>query len=380
MLIFSGKIPITVNPFFLILIVLIGWLNSFSIPGTLVWMGVIFISVLIHELGHALTALSFGQQSEIELHGLGGVTRRRGPPIKLWQEFLIVLNGPLAGFLLFAFAYQIRLMLGEQPMSLPIYALQITIYVNLFWTIVNLLPVHPLDGGHLLRIVLEGLFGFRGVKVSLFISMVLSGVIGLLFIKVGALLIAVLFFMLTFESYRNWQSTMSLTKEDRNVELQERLKEAEKEMQYGNPTVALQQFQKIRSEAKTGIIFMAATECAAKLHFDKGQLNEAYDLLFPYEKKLSNEGLQLLHQISYHLGNWEEAIALGNKAYRNYPNYQTALLNSLCHSILGQVQPAVGWLRTAVNQGLPNIADVLKMREFDHIRNDPQFQKLQEKT
>lgn len=364
------------NPFFIILIVLIGWLNSFSIPGTLVWMGVIFISVLIHELGHALTALSFGQRSEIELHGLGGVTRRHGPPIKLWQEFLIVLNGPLAGFTLFIFAYQFRLMLGDQPMNMLIYALQITIYVNLFWTIVNLLPVYPLDGGHLLRIVLEGLFGFRGVKIALFISMILSCAVGLLFIKIGALLIAVLFFMLTFESYRNWQSVMSLTEQDQNVDLQNLLKEAEEEMKYGNNAKALLMLNEIRREAKTGIIYMAATEYSAKILADEHRFKDAYDLLEPKKKKLSNEGLLLLHQLAYQTGNWEEAISLGNRAYQNYPNYETAVLNALCHSILGQAQPAVGWLQTAVNQGLPNLSEVVRKREFDHIRHDPQFQNL----
>src|ERR1700727_855793 len=101
MLKFPGKIPVLVHPLFWVLAFLIGWLNTSSILLTLVWVGIIVISVLIHELGHALTAVAFGQQAQIELMGFGGLTHRRGgKKLKLWQEFLIVLNGPLAGFAL----------------------------------------------------------------------------------------------------------------------------------------------------------------------------------------------------------------------------------------------------------------------------------------
>ncbi|MFQ5729259.1 MAG: M50 family metallopeptidase, partial [Waddliaceae bacterium] len=187
MLILSGKIPVKLNPLFLLLIVFIGWMNSQTIWGTVVWMGVIFSSVLVHEFGHALTAVAFGQRAQIELFGLGGVTHRRGPPLKLWKDFLVVLNGPLAGLLLFFIAFLFRLYLREKPMNLFIYAIEVTFFVNLFWTLVNLLPIQPLDGGHLLRIFFEGVLGFRGIKLAYFISFLLAAAVSILFIALGSL-------------------------------------------------------------------------------------------------------------------------------------------------------------------------------------------------
>ncbi|MCE2982169.1 MAG: M50 family metallopeptidase, partial [Parachlamydia sp.] len=97
MIYIPGKIPIRIFPFFWLLIVMIGWLNTQSIPETAIWAAVIFISVLIHEFGHALTAVAFGQEAEISLVGLGGLTKREGPTLAKWKDFIIVLNGPLAG-------------------------------------------------------------------------------------------------------------------------------------------------------------------------------------------------------------------------------------------------------------------------------------------
>ncbi len=109
MLRFGRFIPITIHPLFWVIAVLIGWLNSWSPVGTLLWTIVILVSLLVHEYGHALTAKGFGQRVSIELVAMGGLTYHRGKKLKPWQDFLIILMGPLAGFLLFVAAYFIRL-------------------------------------------------------------------------------------------------------------------------------------------------------------------------------------------------------------------------------------------------------------------------------
>lgn len=380
MLVYRGKISIYIQPFFWVTAVIIGWLNSFSIPGMLVWVGVILISVLIHEFGHALTARQFGHSAKIELFAFGGLTHRYGPPLKLWKEFLIVFNGPLAGLMLFLLALQLRLMLGKPPQSLLTYAIDVTMYVNLFWTIVNLLPVYPLDGGHLMRIVLEGMFGLRGVKVALFSSIVIAGAISVLFFTLGQILLGALFFLLMFESYKSWKEALTLKSFDRNQEVQTRFKEAQAEMRHGNTDYALQQFLKLREDTKEGIIFTSATEHASEILTEQERLMDAYTLLAPLGKVVSPDGLRLLHQLAYRTGHWDEAISIGNRAFQNFPSYDTALVNALCHSILGQAKPALGWLQTAVDEGLPNLADVLKQREFDLIRDLPEFRHFQEET
>src|SRR5262249_255928 len=136
MITIPGKIPIRIHPLFWILIFVIGWLNSMSLIGTIIWAVVIFVSVLVHEYGHALTAMAFGQRANIDLIGMGGLTTRSGKTLKLWQEFLVVLNGPLAGISLYFIAFYIKRSLAASDHLGLIHAiLNVMIIVNLFWTI-----------------------------------------------------------------------------------------------------------------------------------------------------------------------------------------------------------------------------------------------------
>lgn len=371
-----GKIPVRIHPLFLGLIAAIGWMSSQSLQHTIVWAAVITLSVLVHEFGHALTALKFGQTVMVELFGLGGVTYRKGPPLKAWQNFVIVMNGPLAGFSLFAVAYLFRKFLGYQPSNLFLYALDVTMLVNLFWTLVNLLPVYPLDGGHLFRILMEGMFGFKGVKVALFLSTLFGLGLGIFFFYTNFWVAGALFFMFTFESFQGFQKTMGLTKADQSAEVQQLFKKGEREHRSGNIEQALIHFTQVREETKKGVFFLAASEAMAQVYAQTGRFQEAYDLLSPLSAKISPGALGLFHQVLFKLGKWKEAIQIGNRTFQSRPNYKTAVVNSLCHAVLGDVQPAVGWLQTALNEGLPNLDEVLSKHEYDLIRNHPGLQGL----
>src|SRR5579871_2650453 len=170
MLHFRGRIPISIYPTFWIFAALIGYLNSMSLVGTLIWVAIIFVSVLFHEFGHALTALMFGENPRIELVALGGLTYHQGQKLPFWKQFFIVLNGPVFGFLLVGLA-TILLQFPSLSQNMMGKVLALTRVVNLFWTIVNLLPVMPLDGGQLLRIILERIFGLKGFKFAILTSM-----------------------------------------------------------------------------------------------------------------------------------------------------------------------------------------------------------------
>ena len=100
MIVIPGPIPVAIHPLFWLLATVIGWIYSQSLPGVLIWIGIIFFSVLIHEFGHALTAVAFRQRAQIQLVALGGLTSFEGPKLRFWQQFLITFNGPLFGFFL----------------------------------------------------------------------------------------------------------------------------------------------------------------------------------------------------------------------------------------------------------------------------------------
>lgn len=369
-----GRIPIHIFPFFWFLILIIGWLNSLTLIGTMIWSIVILISVLIHEYGHALTSLIFGQHAEINLMGFGGLTKRDGPKLARWKEFLIILNGPLAGFLTFMIAYFLLGHVGEKK-AILLYALEVTVNVNLFWTLLNLFPVIPLDGGHLLRILLEGALGLRGLKLSFFISIVLAGVIGLYFFLIQQIVMGALFLLLAFESYRAWVDVKNMTPQDADQQLQNAVKEGVEDLKAGRSQEALAKFSYVRQQAPKGMLYVTATQYAARILAEQGSLKQAYQWLYPLKNRMTIDYLHLLQQLAYRLQEWEEAIKIGEQIYQQEPTIDTALINALSYAIMGKAIPAVGWLRSAVQLGMPDVQKVIEKREFDAIRNSESFQK-----
>jgi Zn-dependent protease len=376
-----GPIPIFISPFFWVMALAIGWFSTQSVSETPLWVVIILISVLFHEFGHALTAAAFGQKVLVELTGYGGLTiRPNGKSLKPWKEFLIGLNGPLAGFLLCAIAYYLLLALPKSlEQSVPAYMLTVGVYINLFWTIINLLPIQPLDGGKLLRVALEAFFGVKGTKIAFFLSIIVASVMGIFFFTRQSYLAGSIFFLLAYEGYRDWSASLSMSDDDSDEGLKEELRNAQYDLENENHELALQKFLKIREKVKSGVIFDVATQSAGSILAADGEKEKAYELLNPMRKQLSPRGLQLLQHLAFALGYFDEVTKLGSEAFQAFPDYDTALINACAHAKLGQVKPAVGWIQCAIKEGLPSPNIALQKSEFDTIRRDPLFQELKEK-
>jgi len=376
MLFFRSKIPITIYPMFFLVAAAIGWLNSMSLIGTTLWILIISLSVLIHEYGHALTAVGFGQEAEINLVALGGLTQRKGMRLPLWKEFLVVLNGPLAGFLLCGIAYLLFHLINPiKPLVRE--SLEILIFVNFFWTLVNLLPVQPLDGGQLLSIVLEGMFGVKGIKFAMLFSVILGAIVSVVLFQFGLVLAGALFLMLAFESFRSWKASQALTENDQDVVLQKMFQDA-LTIQHENPQKALEKLQDIRNATGKGILYNKASIQLAELFSQLHSYQEAYDLLLPLKKTLEGSALTLLQRLAYHFKDWKQILEIGDRCYQESPNYQTAIYNAVANAALRNARPAIGWMLCAKQEGAPNLEETLKLPVFDDIRNDPAFQQLQE--
>jgi len=160
-------IPIRVHPTF--------WLGSILFGSNLptnqlifVWVCCAFVSILIHELGHAITAESFGWPTEIVMYFGGGLaisqrTRNNTP----WRSIAVSLMGPVAGFMLLGLVLVIdqatgfsrrdmvtSLRIDQGPDDARFYfmaALRFLAFMNLYWGLYNLIPVLPLDGGYVLE-------------------------------------------------------------------------------------------------------------------------------------------------------------------------------------------------------------------------------------
>lgn len=126
-------------------------------PSLLYWfMGVLtaimlFVSVLLHELGHSLVALRYKMPvRSITLFIFGGVAQIGAEPPSAIAEFLIAIAGPVVSLTLAAFFYAVQpLVNGIQPLLALVKYLA---YVNLALAVFNLIPGFPLDGGRVFRV------------------------------------------------------------------------------------------------------------------------------------------------------------------------------------------------------------------------------------
>ena len=229
-----ARIPVRVHPLFWLIAILFGSASS-DVFQLLIWVLVVFVSILAHELGHAFAMRSFGQASQIVLHFGGGLTipesgwwggRSVNVALSPNQQIFISLAGPGAGFLLaglviagvtasggsiatiWLFGLIPFPMLAAMPIGGRILSALVTmlLWVNVFWGLVNLTPVYPLDGGHVARYLFLKADPWDGVRKSLWLS-VIAGVVvaalGLLFLK--SLYMALLFGLLAFQSYQSLQ-------------------------------------------------------------------------------------------------------------------------------------------------------------------------------
>jgi len=230
-----GRIPVRVHPWFWLMTILLG--ASLRDPVyILIWVIVVFVSILVHELGHALVMQWYGRPASIVLHLLGGTTvaepglvslgRTLTPPRPI-QEILIPFAGPLAGFLLAGLVLLGARLAGGQIRFLPAFAgipwpyvilpahsplpattIDMVLWVNLFWGLINLMPVYPLDGGVIAHHILlqrdpqQGMRRFLGLS---FVTAVVVALAGLLLLH--STYLCVFFGLLAFQSYRLWSTS-----------------------------------------------------------------------------------------------------------------------------------------------------------------------------
>jgi stage IV sporulation protein FB len=379
MLRIPGRIPIAIHPFFWLMALLIGWLSSWSLMGTLIWAGVILFSLLVHEMGHAITARLFGARPRIELTGFGGMTiYEEGTRVRGWRDFLVVLNGPLAGLLLFAIAFLIVQLAAPTTPWLRL-TLGVFIWVNLFWTLFNLLPVGPLDGGRLLAIALEIWMGVRGIRLALLIGVLVGVLCTALFFITGLFIPGIIFVLLTYEAIRSFQMARRMSDQDREPELQEQLRTAEKALDAGDEKTAVHLLEEVREHTHAGLLHQEASEELALVAAKEGNWEQVYQNLIDLKDNLSGQSICLLHQAALAQKDYVTATELGDACYQQDPTDATALTNALAHAALGHERPALGWLRLAAEQGAINLEAELSRPEFDPLRDRPSFQKALKK-
>lgn len=209
------RIPVEVQPWFWLTAALLGYplLRKGEYRLLLVWLAVVFVSIVVHELGHALAIRRHRVEPEITLHGLGGTTSWRAVlPIGRLAHIGVSLAGPFAGFALAGVMYLVQRSI-EPSWDIPalaLWAIDSLISVNFYWGIFNLIPVLPFDGGH----VLEHALGPRRARLTAGISFLVAGGLALLAITWNQIWMAMLLGISAIQSFNRFRSEPDVTAGD----------------------------------------------------------------------------------------------------------------------------------------------------------------------
>jgi hypothetical protein len=193
--------PVEVHPSFFIVAVLLA-LGRTDVRLILVWVGVVFVSILIHELGHALAGYSFGLSPRIYLYAMGGLTSwSTGRSLTEPRSILVSLAGPGAGLLVGSLVWTL---VWSRPFELTLLgevAARDLLWANVGWSLLNLLPLLPLDGGNVMRSVVHLSKGYRSDRLPRQISVVVGGAAAVLALAYGMMWAAFLAAWLAYGNY-----------------------------------------------------------------------------------------------------------------------------------------------------------------------------------
>ncbi len=236
--------PVRVHPAFFVMPLLLGgsFLRDPPINAgivLLVLIAIFFVSILVHELGHALAFRRYGQPARIVLYWMGGLAipdsgggpwmPRSTATLTPQQQIVVSLAGPIFGFMLAALLVGIVFAIGGSVaittygiVPIPIAQLpeamvvgtggialamffRIGILVNVFLNVLNLVPVYPLDGGQVARQLFLLNDPWNGLKYSMFLSIAVAVVIAFANLAGGDRFIGIFFAFMAWSNYMTMQ-------------------------------------------------------------------------------------------------------------------------------------------------------------------------------
>ena len=319
-------IPTKIEPSFFLLSLFLGASRGLNLLLLFEWLVVVFISVLLHELGHALVARHFGLSPQITLHSMGGLTSWSDvTEISPTKSLAISLAGPAAGFLLGGVLFiAAPTFLSAVPSELLTVAYHDLLWVNIGWGVFNLFPILPLDGGHVLLTLERWLTRKQDQIISHTISLLGSLALTYLAFTRSSTWMAMLGIWF---AYSNATFLLHRLKIYRDKKLEPRLHDAHQAITAGELNVAvdiISEIQKkavsqwIRSEASRLLIF---TLIQLKRYKEaEEELTRFYGLFGP-EHYL--QGL-----LSFEKKEMSQAIADLRIAFDQSPDYQRGLILS----------------------------------------------------
>lgn len=433
-------IPLKIDPSFLFICALLAY-TRLSQPIYLVeWLIVIFVSILIHELGHALMVRSFGLSPQIMLYSMGGLTSwREEKSISHAKHIAISLAGPFAGFIFGGMVYLSGYWMPD------LYADQLgaqtyldLLLVNLGWGIFNLLPILPLDGGNVAYSIEQWATKKHSGVITRVISLLVAVGVGLLALSIREMWIVFLMALFVLNNggalFRLLQNTrdervrplldqaleavknddgataVNLAKEAlnsaRSVEVKEEaqgillqglilgahIEQAKKEADrlqavYGHTALlrALTGFEQNQLPRAIPIIeYSYAAAPSPDLNFTfanalivGGRHQEAASLIASQQRAgYAAATYMTLQTAAFHAGEYDLSSEAGRQAFERAKEPEIAYNVACSEARAGRADEALAWIERAVEVGYRNVEALASDPDFETLRSRPEFEAL----
>lgn len=326
--------PTVIRPVFWLVIAMLGFpasLDKVGVVSLLLWVALACLAILIHELGHALAVRRFGGRANIELYAGGGLTHySAGDWITRGRSIAISLSGPAAGFVAGGVGYLIEQAAGPDPGWVLGMALSFWFWINIAWGCFNLLPVLPLDGGH----VAEDLLGWRTARL---VSLVVGTGVAILGLFLGWWWVALILAWSVGKSYSELYG----------------------QTWFGGGTLR-------RPKRKDG---PKPSKRAAKAQggpLDEATIDTLYAQLEGSTEPSRETDAAMVEQL-YDAGRFEAAAAVASGAFERFRRPIDAYNAAACFARAGKPEAGLTWLEKAIEAGY---------NDLKHIGSDPDLESV----
>ena len=386
-------IPVRVRSTFFVTAALLALMGGQESPTRIaMWAAIVLLSVLWHELGHALAAIVFGFKPAIELGGMGGLTHTGATSaIAWWKDIIISLAGPLAGLLLGGAVWTLARVSPPESDAAQ-YALSGALWVNVGWSLINLLPVLPYDGGAALRAGLVARFAQRGDTAAHIVTLVVG--VAACGVALGARMI--------WAAYLAGAASASALMWLGKQRSERRIDAAWAALHAGQRAAAVKHVAAVmRGGAEPGTQARAAelggwiavhdgdTAAAREAlkaippSFNPSELiTTTIDTLDGKDTQAAARAIDpalLLSQWShleaslFHAGKYEAAVAIARRGFETHGNASSAYNVACCLSRLGRPDTALPWLERAVDAGYRDLPHLQADEDLAPVRALPGF-------
>jgi Zn-dependent protease len=433
-------IPVKIDPSFLLVCAVLA-AGRLSQPSFLVeWLAVIFVSILIHELGHALVVRSFGLSPQIMLYSMGGLTSwREEKDVSHAKHIAISLAGPFAGFIFGGIVYLTEIALPDLfGDRIGIQAYSDLMFVNFGWGIFNLLPILPLDGGNVAYSVEQWVTKKQSGIITRVVSLLVAGAVGLWAISIGWMWVILL---MALFGWNNGSALFQLLRYERDGRVSPLLDRAQEAVKNDDGATAVQLAKEVLNSARSvemkeeaqrillqGLILGADIEQAKKeadrlravygqaallralAGFDRDQLPRAIPVIeYSYATSLSPDlnftlanaliiagrlheaspliasqqqpeyaagAYKMLQIAAFHSGEYDLSAEAGRQAFERTKEPEVAYNVACAESRAGRADEALAWIERAVEMGYRNGDAMASDRDFEILRSRPEFEAI----